>query len=64
MRGERYALEIEKIEGLYLWLMSLNSLAARRDADRHQMSVASHTGLPLGRPKWLEKEWSVRESLP
>ena len=26
------------------------------NAVRHLMLVASHTGLPLGRPKWLERE--------
>ena len=38
--------------------------ATKEDADRHQMLVASHTGLPIGRPKWLEKECRKRRTLP
>jgi len=38
--------------------------ATKEDAVRHQMLVASHTGLPIGRPKWLEKECRKRRTLP
>jgi len=35
--------------------MSINNHSVQKNAVRHQMSVASHTGLPSGRPKWLVK---------
>ncbi len=46
-----------------MWSVSINNhaiwkdidkkMAARKDADRHQMSVASHTAVPIGTAKWL-----------
>jgi len=33
--------------------MSLNGFAAWKDADRHRMSVASHTAIPIGTAVWL-----------
>ncbi len=31
----------------------VNNLAVRKDADRHQMLVASHAAVPVGTAKWL-----------
>ncbi len=33
--------------------ISIKKMAARKDADRHQMSIASHTAVPIGTAKWL-----------
>jgi len=44
--------------------MPVNIHAARKDADRHQMSVASHTETPIGVSKWLEEECRKRRTLP
>jgi len=44
--------------------MSSNNNAVRKDADRHQMLVASHTAVPIGTVKWLEEECRKRNALP
>ena len=56
--------------------MSSNNNAVRKDADRHQMLVASHTAVPIGtanqrslfaiarESKWLEEECRKRNALP
>jgi len=40
--------------------MSLNGFAAWKDADRHRMSVASHTAVPIGMAKWLG--WRMQQT--
>ena len=44
--------------------MSSNNNAVRKDADRHQMLVASHTAVPDRYGKWLEEECRKRNALP